>query len=597
MTNPFIITSPEQMNARLAQQLFVEVSSDFPQVKNPGHSLIVGARGSGKSMMIRCLQPDVMKLSPEGPSFSELEFLSFYIPIKNTELRITELQHLEKHHAASMINEHFFVVDIMMHIFRTLKDMSQSDLPFSDKEYNEFFTKIYKRRLKLYGCRTECEYIDTSAPDFFEALYNHMEELHFDVLSYIRSIDITGNKEAPSYNLPLFTYLGFIVPVIKAINNLPGFPQKYVYLFIDDADNLSKTQTQILNTWLSSRTAPEISLKVSTQIGNYKSFTTTNGTWIESPHDYQEINISDLYTSNSTSYYRRVYRIVEKRLHLAGLDDVRPEDFFPPYEVQEKLIKEEEKKIIRDWPEKGRGNKPADDAKRYARANYISNLGGTRKQRSSYMYAGFETLVHLSSGIVRNFLDSAATMYDNMIKATGNEKIKSISHTIQNDVAKAKAADVLFSNFKRIELDEEVLTGELKPTDKLQNLVFAMGRTFHDRLVTKSNSERKVFSIALTNMPTPDIAKILELGVQTGYLHVSSIGMKDGSGKTWLYVLNRILSPQFVLDPTGFAGYLFVTNSSLLEAMNTGKKFRELPEDKPDQLSFFTIQIGDDLYE
>ena len=63
LNNPFTIISPEDLNAELAHQLFVEVYSDFPQVKNAGHSMIVGARGSGKSMIFRCLLPDVLKLT------------------------------------------------------------------------------------------------------------------------------------------------------------------------------------------------------------------------------------------------------------------------------------------------------------------------------------------------------------------------------------------------------------------------------------------------------------------------------------------------------------------------------------------------------
>ncbi|MEY8387935.1 hypothetical protein AALC17_11670 [Oscillospiraceae bacterium 38-13] len=44
---------------------------------------------------------------------------------------------------------------------------------------------------------------------------------------------------------------------------------------------------------------------------------------------------------------------------------------------------------------------------------------------------------------------------------------------------------------------------------------------------------------------------------------------KDGKngGRTKLYILSRRLSPVWTLDPTGFAGYLFVQNHLLEEAM------------------------------
>ena len=145
----------------------------------------------------------------------------------------------------------------------------------------------------------------------------------------------------------------------------------------------------------------------------------------------------------------------------------------------------------------------------------------------------------------------------------------------------------MFSQFRKLQQDEEYVTGQLGCTQKLQNLIFSMGFTFHDILVS-DRSERRVFSIALSNKPDEEISEVLEFGVQCGYLHEATIGNKEGTGRTWLYIMNRILSPEFVLDPTGFAGYLFVTNDALRSAMHRGKRLREADStDNPEQLTFF----------
>jgi len=83
--NPFTVISPENLDAQTVQQIFVEVFSDFPQIRKPGNSIIFGARGSGKSMMFRCLLPDVIMLH-KSCSFNKLDFLAFHVSIKNTEL-------------------------------------------------------------------------------------------------------------------------------------------------------------------------------------------------------------------------------------------------------------------------------------------------------------------------------------------------------------------------------------------------------------------------------------------------------------------------------------------------------------------------------
>ena len=64
------------------------------------------------------------------------------------------------------------------------------------------------------------------------------------------------------------------------------------------------------------------------------------------------------------------------------------------------------------------------------------------------------------------------------------------------------------------------------------------------------------------------------------YFHSSSIGNKDGTGRTRLYVLTRRLAPYFLLDPTSFAGYLWTTTDMLREAMaHPDKLLRRMKKD------------------
>jgi hypothetical protein len=160
-------------------------------------------------------------------------------------------------------------------------------------------------------------------------------------------------------------------------------------------------------------------------------------------------------------------------------------------------------------------------------------------------------------------------------------------YNIQNDILRDKADQMLLSQFRSLETIEYGVDSECGLASKLQNLLLSMGQTFHEILIS-DRSERKVFSIALSNIPTKEIREVLDFGVQTGFLHLSTIGTKDGMGRTWLYIMNRGLSPFFLLDPSGFAGYLFVTNDNLNRAMYTGKKLRDIDNDlEVEQLTLF----------
>ena len=110
-----------------------------------------------------------------------------------------------------------------------------------------------------------------------------------------------------------------------------------------------------------------------------------------------------------------------------------------------------------------------------------------------------------------------------------------------------------------------------KRTEQLRNLIRALGGTFHQKLIS-DDAERRVFSVAISGPPDPEVMDVFELGIRYGYFHRSSIGNKDGTGRTQLFVLTRRLAPHFVLDPSSFAGYLWATSDLLREGMADPEK-------------------------
>jgi hypothetical protein len=363
--------------------------------------------------------------------------------------------------------------------------------------------------------------------------------------------------------------LDFLVPILSGLLTIPGFPKGSIYLLIDDAHWLTETQANVLNSWVATRTSRKVSLKISTQY-NYKTYYTLTGATIDTPHDYSEIDIATIYTGNNKSKYRdRISDIVKRRLVKFGIDNVSAEDFFPVDDKQE----EEIDRISEEYRQKfdkgeGRGFRRDDDANRYSRPDFIKNLSGKSKSSSTYSYAGFNQLVHLSSGIVRHFIHPAHHMFAETKSATGKATINKIPPSIQTEVVRKAANDFLFSDLEKVEKEGHVDAPPKEDIKKLSYLIQALGGLFRQILLS-DRSERRVFSIAFSDAPSDAVERILNLGIQLGYFHKSTIGRKDSQsgGRTRLFVLNRRLSPIWNLDPTGFAGYLFVTNVLIEEAM------------------------------
>ena len=70
-------------------------------------------------MMFRYLEPDCQKLVHDA-SLSALRFFAVYVPIKNTELKLTELLRLENQHANIVLNEHFLVTYVAVRLCASL---------------------------------------------------------------------------------------------------------------------------------------------------------------------------------------------------------------------------------------------------------------------------------------------------------------------------------------------------------------------------------------------------------------------------------------------------------------------------------------------
>ncbi len=123
-------------------------------------------------------------------------------------------------------------------------------------------------------------------------------------------------------------------------------------------------------------------------------------------------------------------------------------------------------------------------------------------------------------------------------------------------------------NFDKLRNDENNDPGSIQQFDKLRNLIEALGQTFNLILMSDA-TERRVFSFAIQDDTSisEELRSILKIGVQCGYFQQSSISNKMGTGRTKLYILTRVLSPYFKLDPSSFAGYKFVTTNVLEEAM------------------------------
>jgi hypothetical protein len=106
-------------------------------------------------MIFRFLEPDCQLLKKRC-SIHDLDFFSFYVPIKETELRLTELLRLEKErHGSLALNEHLMVVSIAMKINASLQRISSHMGEAAANSLAGFVTAEMAKLLRRGGWRGE----------------------------------------------------------------------------------------------------------------------------------------------------------------------------------------------------------------------------------------------------------------------------------------------------------------------------------------------------------------------------------------------------------------------------------------------------------
>ncbi|MFH0233857.1 hypothetical protein ACGRPC_10325 [Vibrio diabolicus] len=570
--NPFSVETPEQMSAEDINSLFVPQAESL-SLESKGHVFLHGHRGCGKTMMFRRLAPDCQTLHHALP-VNELPFFGVYTSIKKTAIDIVDFSVLENSTSKIIIAEHVMVCYFLSRLFAEIRKHCEID---SQDEVEDYIRKEFYYILEDAGLE---DTIDLSNIDGrfsgnkLDFLVHFFDKNYNQCIRFLKSSLIHGlEKNQVHFESPLFSFYEAFLPIVESIQKLSFMPEAPVFFLIDDADNLNIEQTKILNTWVSYRTTDFLSFKISTQM-NYKTYETQSGRRIETPHDYKELTYSKVQTGSKKERYSEwVYEVTKKRLELFSTSNpnikIDPKEFFAIDAQQENAINEIAKQY-RAGNIKGGSSRPSDNAYRYARPDYIKSLSGMSKNRNKYKYAGFDQLVHVSSGVIRYFLDSASKMYS---QAALDNEVSFIPPAIQNKVLRDESDMLLFHHVDKIAHDDSNNI-EFRRIKKLRHLIHSIGSIFYAALISE-RSERKFFSFVISDSEniSEELNQVIHLGIQEGLLFESYVGTKEGFGRTKLYVMTRRLAPYFNLDPMGFSGYKSLQSHFLHQAINEPKSF------------------------
>ena len=579
--NPFSVSSPEQISAEHIADYFVDLFTDAPKLLDPANTFIHGARGTGKSMLLRSLEPEVMLRLGRAKTIAELPYFSVHVPIRPVEFLTPEIAKLEGF-GKFAIGEHLLSMHAAFRMFRLLLTL----VNHIDVANAEELAKLFRNLAEADGAEgahwAENPVGDGSA-GWLRAVCACCDVELRRIRQYYTRLPFAQEKAV--YEGALTGFLDFVVPLAEKVRTLPNFPDVPMFLMLDDADNLPQHLQRVVNSWVSARATHSVCLKITTQLG-YATYRTVDSRVIESPHDFTDIDLSSIYTAKGATYSQRITEIARKRLLKHGLD-CTPEDFFPADRQQEarlEQIRTELRQAIAGRAEgEGGSARVRDEVARTAVPTLMRELAGGSRSSHTFSYSGLASLIDLSSGVIRWFLEPAGRMFDE-VKSNGPE-VATIPSVVQDKVLARWSTDFLVSLDQAsrgaedaqaasaidlpIEHSLHAMGPEAEPYQKLKNLLDGLGRLFRSRLLDAEASEQRVFSVVINGTASKPLQAILDLGVRRGYLQRSDYAAKEAfGGRLPRYILARRLGPHYKLDVSGYAAHLFVLPEKLELTLN-----------------------------
>jgi hypothetical protein len=535
--NPFEYEAANKLSFDKVLDFYIEDFNYSRFVCSRRNVFLAGERGTGKTMTLlyNSLPVQLLKAETKGHKPS-LAVICVYIPC-NTPLTHRKEYQLMPEHRASVISEHFLVAPIMYAIAETLSHK-----------------KDLLKGVDAANIRRELEYVlDMKLRDDVP-LFDGLRQAFQRQVTLAQQAINTQQDDAFCENALSFS--SGIMPMLTTLKRMAPLAESHFALMLDDAHILNEFQVRALNSWIAYRDNSVFSFKVATTKVDEWSFVTGTGGAILEGHDFTWVDMEQPYQNRYSDFGKLATQIISRRLEKVGVSRC-PEAFFPvnpKFEAAIVKCKEQVKReAVAKYPN-GTDKQIGDYVYKYGRAAYF-------RQRSSKAnrppYSGFEVLVHISTGVIRNLLEPCYWMYDKVVSENRRidpavtPSINEIPHSVQTEIILERSKKKW--EWLRSGLDNSVENCSRVQAKQLYQLLDNLAILFRDRLLHHKSEPRAItFTISEYDEDRyAELARLLAIAREAQILYTYSSSAKDSGKRDTYYVPNRILWPDRGLDPQG----------------------------------------------
>jgi len=580
--NPFRRVRAEYFhdNYELLALAFAEPEKEtYDMIRESKPILIFGGRGSGKTMILKSLIPEVLISRMEAKTFEDIrkkgiKFFSVYFRLKKGSFLIYDYHPIvEMGFLKTGLERNY---QLYKNLMEKLKKNQLDSEPILTAGINAAWTislnemnlKILKTTVKNLRKLQEKNFVDINRKKEEEITCHIMKKLNPAIEGNLKTFDDLTNlidKElgkieryiqnlAIPYATPVAdwcqTGIEFLDDFYEILaNHMIDLKDTQVYLLFDELENLRPFQQTIINEWI--KTASNFTVKVASKFEGMYTNMTLQGQPLQDGQDYFTLTLDyDLFDSQRKKQYQKLLsKICKRLLEIENYDEKDIRKILGKHkelELPQKVVDEEIRNIRR---EAGLGFSTEKLAEYRNKLGLAATFRLLRKREKvegrksrKKAYAGFETYTYLSSGIIRIFLNLVGMAFykaeDDGIDVKKGGKI-SVEHQTWAAYIVSKAW------LEKIPMNLEEY-GEI-----MYQFIVDLGDVFRERLLYHA-TEPETLTIRLTDpyrLKSHDLLNILlshSIRESILYKRMETSSMKPkqpGDPKSKEYSINRIYSP------------------------------------------------------
>ena len=532
-TNPFEYEQATTLTPEFVKRVFIEDHNFTRFIQSTRNVFLIGERGSGKSMTLLYNSAAVKGLKKTD----EAMYIGIYIPCNTTLTHKREYELLDSG-LAGVISEHFMVLGIAYAISQTLASLAGDTGIDNSPRLRADLDYVFDERLPA-----------DEGQSLVEALM-----LYIQRVSRISQVALNGLRR-DEFREKAFTFSTLVLPLLQALRRTAVFERTHFLLLIDDAHDLNSFQKASLNSWIAYRDRSLFSLKIAVADVFSYDFKTASGGVILEGHDFLSIDLQKPFQSPGSDFGQLARDLVGKRIATTGVEI--PADQFFPISVDfsrdlERCRAETQQEALEKYPGPKSEKQRRDYVYKYARVKYFRERA---TKANLPPYSGFDTISHVSTGVIRNLLRPCYWMYD-AVYSSRDESQKDLPITVIPAEVQAKVLREQSENlWKWVEssLSSSIDNCPLEEAKRIFSLLDNLGRLFRARLLTAKSEPRAVaFSIsAMTEEYEESIMTLLHIARRAQLIYFRMGPAKDEGRRETYYVPNRMLWPIRGLDVVG----------------------------------------------